>query len=400
MTSYSRRSPQSIFCNAFLFFVFSAALATPAADYFPPPDHAGGWRTLSDARAMRELAGIELSRLDQAFELTQRCTQNGGLLVVRRGYLVFEKYFGRAHRDANPDMASTGKAYTSIACGIMLHENHDAIPNGLDQKVFTEKYLPEAFPLDDPRKAEITLGQLLCMSAGYHGEGSSPGIVHGQVVPLTPAPGQDIRDLDRSSIRTVLWTNAGAGYSYSSPAPHIASIVLRHVTGMELQDYIEQRLAKPMGWGAWGYCLHRGDFDMPHANGAGSIAVHATDAMRFGYCLLHEGKWKDQQLVPADYIAKCNKPSPYNPHCPFSLQFEHNADGHVAGAPRDAYYKSGAGGFGIFVVPSLDMVIYKLGGRDNQYDPALTAIPDDFKYDGSREKWQPIPKTPFNEGSM
>ncbi|HZV35606.1 MAG TPA: serine hydrolase, partial [Verrucomicrobiae bacterium] len=199
---------------------------------------------------------------------------------------------------------------------------------------------------------------------------------------------------------TVLWTNPGAGYSYSSPAPHIASIVLRHVTGMELQDYINERLAKPMGWGAWGYCLHRGDFTMPHANGAGSIALHATDALRFGYCLLHHGKWKDKQLVPADYVALCNQPSPYNPHTPFSLMFENNSDDHVPGAPRDAFYKSGAGGFGIFVVPSLDIVIYKLGGNDGQYAPELTGIPQPFNYDGSRNDWHPIPRTPFNEGSM
>ena len=155
-----------------------------------------------------------------------------------------------------------------------------------------------------------------------------------------------------------------------------------------------------MGWGAWGYCLHRGNFDMPHANGAGSIALHATDALRFGYCLLHDGRWKDEQLVPADYIKLCHNPSPYNPHCPFSLQFEHNADGHVAGAPRDAFYKSGAGGFGIFVVPSLDVVIYKLGGNNGQYDPALTGIPLTFEPDTSRDNWKPIPRTPFNEGSL
>src|SRR5258707_2451266 len=163
-----------------------------AAGYFPPPDSEGGWRTLEDAAQIRELAGMDLPRLNQAFEFTQRCTQNGGLLVVRHGYLVFEKYFGRAHRNANPDMASTGKAYTSIACGIMLQEFHEAIPDGLDTRVFTEKYLPEAFPLDEARKAEITLGQLLCMTAGYHGDGTSPGIVNGQVVPLKPVPGQDI----------------------------------------------------------------------------------------------------------------------------------------------------------------------------------------------------------------
>src|SRR6476646_5546249 len=162
-----------------------SAYASCGSDYFPPPDSQGGWRTLKEAREIRELAGMELSRLDRAYDFTQRCSQNGGLLVVRHGYLVYEKYFGRAGRTANPDMASTGKAYTSIACGIMLKEFHDKIPDGLDTKVFTEKYLPEAFPLDDPRKADIKLGQLLCMSAGYWGEGKTPvGIVMGKVQPL------------------------------------------------------------------------------------------------------------------------------------------------------------------------------------------------------------------------
>jgi CubicO group peptidase (beta-lactamase class C family) len=342
---------------------------------------------------------MDRERLDQAWEFTRRCSGNAGLLVVRRGHLVLEKYAGRAQRNVNPDMASTGKAFTSIACGIMLSEFKAKIPDGLDQKVFTPAYLPEAFPLDDQRKAGITLGQLLCMTAGYHGEGASPGVVRGAVVPLDRVPGQDIRNLDESSLRTPLWTDPGAGYSYSSPSPHIASIVLRHVTGRELPDYIGARLAEPMGWGPWGYCLHRGDFTMPHANGAGSTALHATDVLRFAYCLLHQGNWNGRQLVPAEYVARCNKPSPYNPHTPFSLQFEHNADGHIAGAPRDAFFKSGAGGFCLYVVPSLDLVLYKMGGSGGQYDPALTGLPQPAP-DTSRDDWKPIPRTPFHDGSL
>jgi CubicO group peptidase (beta-lactamase class C family) len=377
------------------------AIPCAADDYFPPPDSQGGWRTCKTPQEFRDLAAVYPDRLEHAYDVTQRTTQNGGLIVVHNGYLVFERYFGRAHRNANPDMASTGKAFTSIACGIMLDEFKEKIPDGLDTKVFTEKYLPEAFPLDDARRANITLGQLLCMTAGYNGEGQSPvGIVNGKASPMKPAPGQNIRDLDQSSLKCRLWCDPGAGYSYSSPSPHIASIVLRHVTGMELKDYIDTRLAKPMGWGAWNYCLHRGDYDMPHANGAGSTALHATDVMRFGYCLAKNGKWNDKQLVPPAYLALCNKPSKYNPHCPFTLQWEQNSDGHVAGAPKDAYWKSGAGGFCLYVVPSLDLVIYKMGGKDNQYDPAMTGIPDDFKYDGSRDNWQPTPRTPFNEGSL
>ena len=355
---------------------------------------------MTGSAELRQRAGMDLAKLERAWEFTQRCTQNGGLLVVRHGYLVFEKYFGRASRNANPDMASTGKAYTSIACGIMLREFRDQIPDGLDTKVFTEKFLPEALPLDDPRRADITLGQLLCMTGGYTGEGQAPtAVVMGRAFPLKPTPGQNIRDLDSSSLHTALWTNAGAGYSYSSPEPHIASMVLRRITGKELQDYISERLAKPMGWGAWGYCVHRGDFTMPHANGAGSIAVHATDALRFGYCLLHQGRWRVKQLVPADYIEQCHQMSPHNPHSPYSLMFEHNADGHVAGAPRDAFWKSGAGGFALMIVPSLDLVIYKMGGNNGQYEPALTGIPQP-EPDHSRDDWKPIPRTPFQEGSL
>ena len=114
---------------------------------------------------------------------------------------------------------------------------------------------------------------------------------------------------------------------------------------------------------------------------------------------MKNGRWGDKQLVPADYIALCNKPSPFNKHTPFSLQFEHNADGHVAGAPRDAFYKSGAGGFGIFVVPSLDIVIYKMGGKDGQYDPTFTKIPQP-EPSRERDNWQPLPRTPFHEGSL
>src|ERR1019366_1044749 len=160
--------------------VLLLCLSFLSADYYPPADKDGGWK--------RGTAGVDLSRLDQAFEFEKETSQHGGLLVVRHGTLVYEKYFGKGNREAHPDMASIGKAFTSVACGIMLKEKHDLIPDGLETKVFTEKYLPQAFPLDDPAKAEIKLGQLLSMSAGLHGEGSNPGIVNGIDQKLDPLP--------------------------------------------------------------------------------------------------------------------------------------------------------------------------------------------------------------------
>ena len=50
-----------------------------------------------------------------------------------------------------------------------------------------------------------------------------------------------------------------------------------------------------------------------------------------------------------------------------SLQFDVNTDGHEKGIPRDAFWKSGSGGNVLYVVPSLELVVWKLGGRDGQY---------------------------------
>jgi CubicO group peptidase (beta-lactamase class C family) len=380
----------------------AVAWAGPATGYFPPADNAGGWRTLTDADAAWKVAGIDLKKLDEAFEYTRRSSQHGGLLVVRHGWLVYEKYYGRGNREAIPAMASVGKAYTSIACGIMLRDNHAGIPDGLDQKVFNAKYLPEALPLTDPRKADISLGQLLSMAAGFHGEGANPGFVNFKPsvkLEALPRPAQPLEQ-DLSALQTPLWTVPGGGYAYASSSPHVASIVLRRVTGMEMQEYIDLKLAKPMGWGRWGYATHRPSGTLPHTPGGGDIAVRSTDALRFGYLLLHNGRWGKQQLVPAEYVAMCGRPSPYQKHAPFSLMFEVNADGHVAGAPPDAFFKSGAGGFGIMVVPSLDLVIYKMAGNDSQYDPALTGLSQNYPYDGSRDNWKPAAKSQFNDGPI
>jgi CubicO group peptidase (beta-lactamase class C family) len=127
---------------------------------------------------------------------------------------------------------------------------------------------------------------------------------------------------------------------------------------------------------------------MFHTPGGGSIAVRSTDMLRFGYLMLHEGKWGKQQIVPADYVRMCGRMSKYNPHYNHSFNFNVNEQGQYADVPRDAYWKGGSGGYAIYVIPSLDMVIWKMGGNEGQYDPALTRLPVKYTYDGSREGWK------------
>jgi len=358
------------------------------AIYFPPPDAAGGWRTLKDADEIRRVAGMDKRKLDEAFEFIKGSTKNGGLLVLRKGWLVYENYFGLGHREATPNLASCGKSFTSIAVGMLMAEQPKLFPDGLDQKVFTPAYFPaEAFPLSDPRKKDIKLGQLLAFTAGIRG--NNPSYVNGKATTIDPvgpdgwqakveaiAHGKQDGVFDNKTpfSAATLWRNPGEGYSYASSSIHLASIMLRHVTGMELQAYVEQRLAKPLGWGRWGYG-YKNVPDVTHTPGGGGIALRATDMLRFGYLLLREGRWNDEQLVPAEYVRLCARQSPYNPHYPYSLQFNVNTNGDIPGLPRDAFWKGGSGGHALYVVPSLDLVVWKLAGRDEQYSPDNTGLP-------------------------
>lgn len=328
-------------------------MLSAAEDYYPSPDVKGGWRSLQDPAKIQEVTGIDTRKLDEAFEYTQQTSQHGGLLVVRHGYLVYERYFGRGAREALPELASCGKAFTSLAVGIMLKEKASQFPQGLDQKVFTPKYLPsEAFPLDDPRKADISLGQLLAMSAGIRG--TNPVYVRG-VKQTWEKPTEDngpYSTTDGFALRQSLWCAPGECYSYATSSSHIPAIIVRQITGMEMEDYMRSRLTEPLGFGTWGYAMYRpklkGGIDaegrMYHTPGGGSIAVRSTDMLRFGYLLLHEGKWNKKQVVPADFVKMCGRMVKYNPHYTHSFNFNVNEDGHVADVPRDAYWKGGAGG--------------------------------------------------------
>lgn len=71
-----------------------------------------------------------------------------------------------------------------------------------------------------------------------------------------------------------------------------------------------------------------------------------------------------------------------------------------SGAPRDAFFKSGGGGFGLCVIPSLDLVLYKMAGDDPQYDPTRTHLEQTYPYDHSRDNWKPAPKTQFSDGPI
>ena len=356
--------------------------------YFPPSDLEGGWRIAATNEDIRQVVGMDKRKLDDAFEFVKSTTKNGGLLVVRHGYLVYENYFGKGQREATPNLGSCGKSFTSIAVGILMNEHPDMFPDGLDQNIFTPAYFPsKAFPLPDPRMEDIKLGQLLSFTAGIRG--NNPVYINGkplEIDPVGPDGWYGMTDgyalgLEEGIMNNIpfstktLWCGPGSGYSYATASIHDASIMIRHIAQMELEDYLTIHLAKPLGWGRWGFGYKYAS-QVNHTPGGGGIALRSTDMLRFCYMLLHEGRWNGKQIVPKEYIRSASKASPYNPHYPYSLQFNVNSHGEVSGLPRDAYWKIGSGGHCFYIVPSLDLIVWKLGGRDGQYSVNDTGLPE------------------------
>ncbi len=382
----------------------SAGYHAKNTTYFPPSDAQGGWRKVTTAEDIHRVAGMDKAKLDEAFKLAEDSTTNGALVVIRHGWLVYEGYYGRANRDALCNLASCGKSFTSIAVGALMKEKPELFPDKLDQKIFTPTYLPpEAFPLSDPEKANIKLGHLLCFSAGIRG--NNPSYVDGHQVTIDPV-GPDgykacidavaLGRLDMTNKGEVvstktLWCKPGEGYSYATASAHIASIIVRHVSGMELEDYLRTRVGDPMGWGNFTYA-YKQYAAVNHSPGGGGIAVRPTDVARFGYMLLHEGSWQERQIIPADFARQCAHKSAYNTSYPYSMQFAQNADGMVPKVPRDMFFKQGAGGHVLWIVPSLDLVVWRLAGRNDQYDQDNTGAPlsaESLKGDETRKDFKP-----------
>jgi CubicO group peptidase (beta-lactamase class C family) len=93
------------------------------------------------------------------------------LLIVRHGYLVYERYWHGLDASDGHDSFSVTKSITSALVGIALKDRH---LRGLDQTV--AELLADHLPANaDPRLRRVTIGQLLTMTAGLAGDDSSQG---------------------------------------------------------------------------------------------------------------------------------------------------------------------------------------------------------------------------------
>jgi CubicO group peptidase (beta-lactamase class C family)/murein DD-endopeptidase MepM/ murein hydrolase activator NlpD len=345
-----------------------------AAAYFPPPESQGGWRKLDDAQEIRAVAGMDPVKLDELKEwLLHSDKRNFAAVVIRRGHIVLEVERGNSAKTDSRRVASVSKAVCATVLAIASEQSRQGLtPRKMtfDDPAF--EFIPWAQPLSDPRKAQITVKQLLNHTSGLCPEaiGAPNDGTWEYVLGLTGDP------------RTArLAFDPGTACGYSSHALHHAALVCETVTGEPYDQFAIEALFQPLGIEHWWFQYFDGG-DKIGRHPTHGLGMPARDLARIAYCMRHDGRWNDRQIIPkwfVDQTGAATHPvtSPemrwkLNPQT-FSHGWELPAVRNMPASntrgdiPADARYKPGSGGQLMAFVPSLDLVITRQTGASGDW---------------------------------
>jgi CubicO group peptidase (beta-lactamase class C family) len=294
-------------------------------------------------------------------------------VVIRHGTIVLQVERGNSAATDSRRVASVSKAVCATVLAIASERSQQGItPRRMtfDDRAFD--FIPWAEPLSDPRKADITVKQLLNHTSGICPEASGA---------RNDGPWDYILG-HRGDPRTAkLAFDPGTGCGYSTHGLVHASLVCETVTGKPYDEFAIESLFKPIGIEKWWFQYYDGGkVGRKPSHGLG---MPARDLARIGYCMLHCGRWNDQQVIPKWFVEQTAQPS-HNVTTPelrwnlnpavFTLGWEVPAKHfpesgkYIAGIPADARYKPGSGGQLLAFVPSLDLVIARQTGSSGQWE--------------------------------
>jgi CubicO group peptidase (beta-lactamase class C family) len=297
-------------------------------------------------------------------------------VIIHKGKLVAERYragFGPNTKQISWSMA---KSFTSALVG-------QAVKSGLIENIADPMSGPWA--LGDPRAA-ITWRQWLNMVDGldYHEIGEED-LAKNDVVQMMAGAGRF--DTISYAADLPLSQTPGTNWNYSTAGFHLISRALQGLIakrgGVEapapedMVDYVENALFEPLGMDG------RIEFDAAGTFLGGSLVwASARDFARFGYLYLSDGVWNGQRELPEGWVDFSRSKTPADNTTVYGAGWWINAanandirpkgQGSALG-PRDAFSAQGHEGQIIWVVPSRDLVIVRLGlmGNGGQSWPAL-----------------------------
>ncbi len=183
-----------------------------------------GWKTSTP-----ELQGMDSIKLSIAVEFIQnRLPDVYSLLVVKNGYLVYEKYFYIGSVGRSAEIRSVTKSITSTLIGIALEKGYI---NSVEQKLI--EFFPEYYTDGlDPKKKEISLENLLTMSAGFQWNERGPISREWAWSP----------DRMKFAIQLPLENRPGKVFEYNTSASHLLSGILTKTTKISTLDFANQHL--------------------------------------------------------------------------------------------------------------------------------------------------------------
>jgi len=348
-----------------------------AGTYYPPSESAGGWRRCRNDDDVRNKAGLDPKRLHLIAQ-AQLQVYGGpwAIAIVRKGYLAGEWFGVPAMPATTFDVWSCTKSATGIAFGMLFEDsrNHKLpgdVKIDLDSPAYN--FIPEGHPLTDPRKEKILLKHLMSMTSGIPGE--SQGLIG---VAVAPGNGEFELALGREPGRfgnsaALMMAEPGQIWDYSDAGFAHLSLIFAKVTGREIFDYMQERVFRPIGvqnvgWDLQGGARHIG----PHTNAHSGLRLSARDFARIGYLMAHQGAWEGKQIVPKWWMEVATKSS-QELNRSYGYTFWVNTNGgQWPQAPRDAFAFKGYASNRCYVVPSLDLVVVRLGyGPPNWPEDAL-----------------------------
>ena len=309
----------------------------PNREYWPTE----GWR-----EALPEAQGMDpsiLYKVKEYIKEDETCLHS--LLVVRNGYLVFEKYYNGYTKEKKNGMQSVTKSVVSALTGIAVEEGY---LEGVDQKV--ADILPEYFKGDGNKSKEaIRIENLLTMSAGIQWQAS------GEI------RSKWNRSMDRQKYYISLPMEAEPGkvFNYSAGATHLLSAILTKTTGMTAEKFAEKYLFNHLG-----IKEKRWNKDIQgHSLGNAGLYLTPRDMAKLGYLFLNNGVWNEKQILPAEWVAESSRKQ-------ISVGDGFDDYGYCWWIKTiddyECYYALGYGGQYIMIVPDLDMVIVMTSRWDEE----------------------------------
>jgi CubicO group peptidase (beta-lactamase class C family) len=258
----------------------AAAAGAASAASGPPVDVSGRWPVAPPAA--EGMDGALLARGD-AF-VRKQLPYVTSMLVVRHGRIVLERYYGSSATTLG-DVQSVTKSVISVLVGIALARRD---LTSLDQKLVDFVPAGDITSGTDPRVQRITLRDLLTMSGGFEGDGTTGNFDY-----------TNTSDWVRALVNRKLVADPGTAFSYDSGTAHLLSAVLSNATGMSAEAYARRYLFGPLRLGKVVWPKDPTGVSL----GGWGLELTARQMAKLGYLYLHRGRWNARQVVPAAWVA-------------------------------------------------------------------------------------------------